>query len=82
MPLLVINESSAAKSGLPQRVELMKINGTATPDTGELFAALADFQAGDKLTIDYRIPGQTNLKSAEITTESRPENVTRLSTEL
>ncbi len=82
VPLLVINESAAAKSGLPQRVELMKINGTATPDTGELFTALADFQAGDKLTIDYRIPGQTELKSAEITTESRPENVTRLSSEL
>jgi serine protease Do len=82
VPLLVINESSAAKSGLPQRVELMKINGTATPDTGELFTALADFQAGDKIKIDYRIPGQTDLKSAEVTTESRPENVTRLSAEL
>jgi S1-C subfamily serine protease len=82
VPLLVVNESSAAKSGLPQRVEVMKINGTATPDTGELFTALADFQAGDKLAIDYRIPGQTDLKSAEITTESRPENVTRLSAEL
>ena len=79
--LLVINESAAAKSGLPHRVEVMKINGTATPDTGELFTALADFQAGDKLAIDYRIPGQTDLKSAEITTESRPENVTRLSAE-
>jgi len=80
--LLVINETSAAKSGLPQRVELMKINGTATPDSGELFTALADFQAGDKLAIDYRIPGQTDLKSTEITTVSRPENVTRLSAEL
>ena len=82
VPLLVINDSSAAKSGLPPRVELMKINGTATPDTGELFTALADFQAGDKLSIDYRIPGQPDLKSAEITTETRPENVTRLSAEL
>lgn len=82
VPLLVINESSAAKSGLPQRIELMKINGTATPDPGELFTALADIQAGDKLTIDYRIPGQIDLKSAEITTESRPENVTRLSADL
>jgi serine protease Do len=82
VPLLVINESSAAKSGLPQRVEVMKINGTATPDSGELFTALADFQAGDKLAIDYRIPGQTDLKSTEITTVSRPENVTRLSAEL
>ena len=81
-PLLVINDSSAAKSGLPPRVELMKINGTATPDTGELFTALADFQAGDKLAIEYRIPGQPDLKSAEITTEARPENVTRLSAEL
>ena len=82
VPLLVINETSAAKSGLPQRVELMKINGTATPDSGELFTALADFQAGDKLSIDYRIPGQPDLKSTEITTETRPENVTRLSAEL
>lgn len=82
VPLLVINESSAATSGLPQRVELLKLNGTATPDTGELFTALADFQAGDKLRIDYRIPGQTDLKSAEITTQSRPENVIRLSAEL
>jgi hypothetical protein len=73
---------SAAKSGLPQRIELMKINGTATPDSGDLFTALADFQAGDKLSIDYRIPGQPDLKSAEITAENRPENVTRLSTEL
>lgn len=82
VPLLVINDTSAAKSGLPQRIEVMKINGTATPDSGDLFTALADFQAGDKLSIDYRIPGQTDLKSAEITTESRPENVTRLSAEL
>jgi S1-C subfamily serine protease len=82
VPLLVINETSAAKSGLPQRVELMKINGTATPDSGELFTALADFQAGDELSIDYRIPGQPDLKSTEITTETRPENVTRLSAEL
>ena len=82
VPLLVINETSAARSGLPQRVEVMKINGTATPDSGELFTALADFQAGDKLAIDYRIPGQIDLKSTEITTVSRPENVTRLSPEL
>lgn len=82
VPLLVINDTSAAKSGMPQRVELMKVNGTATPDSGELFTALADFQAGDKLAIDYRIPGQADLKSTEITTVSRPENVTRLSTEL
>ena len=82
VPLLVINETSAAKSGLPQRVELMKINGTATPDSGELFTALADFQAGDKLSIDYRIPGQPDLKSSEITTQTRPENVIRLSAEL
>ena len=82
VPLLVINETSAAKSGLPQRVELMKINGTATPDSGELFTALADFQAGDKLSLDYRIPGQPDLKSAEITTQTRPENVIRLSAEL
>lgn len=79
VPLVVINNTSASKAGLPERIELLKLNNEPTPGREELRVALADLQAGNKIQIEYRIPGEAQTKTAEIETQLQPEDVIRLS---
>jgi serine protease Do len=81
-PIVVINDSPAAKAGLPVRLELVKVNDQATTRVSELADALSEVQAGQKVSIEYRVPGEDDSKSAEIATETPAEEITRLSSEV
>jgi hypothetical protein len=79
VPLLVVNDSPAAAAGLPPRIELLSVNTTKTPDLAGLRDAIAELQAGDQVKVEYRLPGNKDVQSAEITTEVQPEKVTQVS---
>jgi serine protease Do len=80
--LVVVNDSPAAEAGLPARIELIKVNNQATTRVSELAAALSEIQAGSKVSIEYRVPGEEASKSVEVMAKTQPEKVTHLSTEV
>jgi hypothetical protein len=82
VPLVVVNESPSTKAGLPERIEVLKLNDARTPSLGDLLVAVAELQAGSPARLEYRVPGETELKTAEITTEEQPEGVIRLSSQV
>lgn len=81
VPLLVANETPASKAGVPTRIELLKFNDTKTPSLGDLIVAVSELSAGDQVKIEYRLPGESETRSAAMTSERPPEKVTALSKE-
>jgi len=80
--LVVINETPAARAKLPERIELLKLNDEKTTSPGELIVLMAELQVGSKTRIEYRSPGQTEVKTAELSAAEFPEGVIRLSNEV
>ena len=81
-PMVVINDSPAAAAGLPVKLELVKVNDRPTTRISELAEALSEVQAGDKVSVEYRVPGDDALKSAQVQTQAQPAEVTPLSPEV
>ncbi len=79
VPLLVINDTPASKAGIPQRIELLKINESKTPGLGELIVAVTEIQAGDNARLEYRLPGESEVKTADVTTAPYPETIVSVS---
>ncbi len=82
VPLLIANDTPASKAGLPQRIELLKINEEKTPGLAELIVAATEIQAGDKARLEYREAGESETKSSEITTAQFPEIIVPLSNDV
>ncbi len=79
VPLLVVNNSPAAGSGLPERVEILKCGERTTTSLGELQVAMDDVADGTAVTVEYRVFGDVAVKTAEIVAAVPPPLVTRLS---
>jgi serine protease Do len=82
VPLVVINETPATKVGLPERIDVLKVNNEKTTSQAELLAAVKDLEAGSVARLEYRIPGATELKTADVKTEEQPERLIRLSNQV
>ena len=63
----------------PPEIELMSVNGTVTTSLAELAMAIEEIVPGAVAEIEYRIPGETDQRSTEITAGIRPATVTELS---
>ncbi len=79
VPLIVVNDSPAAALDVPPEIELMSVNGTVTASVGELAMVIDEIVPGAVAAIEYRIPGETDQRSTEITAGIRPTTVTELS---
>jgi len=82
LPLVVLNETPATKAGLPERIEVLKLNDKKTTSQAELFVAVKELDAGSVARIEYRIPGEPESKTADIKAEEPPERVIRLSSQV
>ncbi len=79
VPLIVVNDSPTAAKNLPAAIEVLSLNDADTTSFTELAIAVAELVPGAMARIEYRVPGETQMQSAEITVASRPESVMKLS---
>ena len=79
VPLIVVNDSPMAAKNLPAAIEVLSLNDADTTSLTELAIAVAELVPGAMARIEYRVPGETQMQSAEITVASRPESVMKLS---
>ena len=79
VPLIVLNDSPTAAKNLPAGIEVLSLNAAGTKSLAELAVAVDELIPGSVARIEYRVPGETNTQTAEITAGSRPENIIALS---
>jgi len=79
VPLVVLENAPASKAGLPLRVEVLSLNQQKTTTPEELQSAVLEVQAGDRIQLEYRVPGAAETKTAEISSQKRPEEARQLS---
>jgi len=82
VPLLALENTPASKASLPLRVEVLSLNKQKTANAQELLTALLEVQAGDRVQLEYRVPGVAETKTVNIDSQRQPEEVLRLSSEV
>lgn len=79
VPLIVVNDLPAASAIMSVGIEILSLNGVATKSLAELAPAIEELVPESVAKIEYRVPGETDKQTAEITASSRPERVIALS---
>lgn len=79
VPLIVVNGSPTAEKAVPAGIEILSLNAARTTSLAELATAVDELVPGSVARIEYRVPGETETQTAEITAGSRPESVIALS---
>lgn len=79
LQVVIADDSPAANAGLPTKVELLQVNEIDIKSARDLRLATGSAAPGQTLTFTYRIPGTTNVQTADITAADIPESVATIS---
>jgi len=78
-PLVIVNDSPIAEQVVATGIELVSVNGTVTKSLAELAREIEEIAPGAIAKIEYKLPGETTVQTAEPAAGNRPETVTELS---
>ena len=79
VPLIVVNGSPTAAQIVPAGIEVLSLNAASTSSLAELSIAVNELVPGSVAKIEYRVPGETKIQTAEVVAGSRAESVIELS---
>ena len=79
VPLVVLNDLPAAAASIPAGIEILSVNDASTKSLAELAVALEELVPESAVSIEFRVPGETEKQTAEIKASDRPNTVIELS---